>query len=586
MHARSRALLTALATLALAAPLVPTPALAVAQLTVTPSVAIAGWPTSDAPNDPFYRDQQNLATLGVPAAWRQAGTGAASVTVAVLDTGIDASNPDFAGRLAGGYNAYTGQATSGDDYSAVADGNGHGTATASEIVADADNAFGIAGIAPGVRLLAVKVQHNSGYGDLAAEVLGLDWAVAHGARVVSMSFGGPIEAADVPRLQTAFATAAQQGVVLVAAAGNNGREQANAPCVFSGVICVGSSDLAGTRVSSFSTRSDAVALVAPGERDPVDWLNEATMLIDGTSAATPEVAAAAALLLSTYPALTPDQVRTALVASVRPLAGTGPASGSGAGLLDIPAALARAATLVGTDAAPSGASSAAAPIAVVPSSLADGQPVTVLTEPESGATDVARDAAVSVTAPGALLDVGSASLTLSAADGTSVPGQLSVDAANTSAVLRPAALLIAGQTYTATFGGLRTAAGLPVTSLRWSFTITADATAPSVAPLAPASGAQGVSRWPTLTARFSEPVVDANLSTVTLQDAVSRQAIPLAVSLAGTTLLIRPRIGLAAHHAYRVLVGGAIRDVAGNPLAATSWSFRTGRSGPSLGQVT
>ncbi len=573
MHVRSHALLTLLATLALVAPLVPVRSVAVAQLTAPPAVAIAGWPAGGAPNDPFYRDQQNLATLGVPAAWKQAGTGAASVTVAVLDTGIDASNPDFAGRLAGGYNAYTGQATSGDDYSAVADGNGHGTATASEIVADADNAFGIAGIAPGVRLLAVKVLHTVGDGDFAADVLGIQWAVAHGARVVSMSFGGPIDAADVPRLQTAFAAAAEQGVVLVAAAGNDGREQANAPCVFTGVICVGSSDLGGTRVSPFSTRSDAVALVAPGERDPVDWLNEATVLIDGTSAATPEVAAAAALLLSAYPALTPDQVRTALVASVRPMAGTGPASGSGAGLLDIPAALARAATLVGTDAAPSGAS---VPIAPALPPLAGWQPVTVLTEPETGATEVARDTAVSVTAPGALLDVGSASLTLSAANGTAVPAQLTVDAASTSAVLRPATLLAPNETYTATFGGLRTAAGLPVAPLRWSFTITADATAPTVAPLAPAPGARGVSRWPTLTARFSEPVLDANLSTVGLRDAVSGQAIPVSVALAGTTLVIRPRIGLAAHQPYTVLVGGAIRDFAGNPLAATSWSFRTG----------
>ncbi len=304
------------------------------------------WPTG-APNDPYYANQVDLTAIGVPAAWPRT-TGTSSVVVAVLDTGIDASHPEFAGRLVAGFDALTGVADTAGDLGPTNDDEGHGTHVAGTIAAAANNALGIAGIAPNVSIMPVKILDNSGTGDFRDMVAGINWAVAHGARIITMSLGGTLDPLGVAAVQPTFDAAYAAGAVLVAASGNDGTAVDQYPCNFVHVICVGSATRDGSAVSTFSTRSPAVALVAPGESVISTLPSGRYGYGTGTSMATPHVTGAVALLRSIDPAIGVDQVFADLTRTARPLVPGGRNPDSGYGLLQVGAAVELAAGDTGT----------------------------------------------------------------------------------------------------------------------------------------------------------------------------------------------------------------------------------------------
>ncbi len=135
------------------------------------------WPTDGSPNDALFSLQTNLTTIGVPAAWTRT-TGTPGVIVAVLDSGIDAAGLDFAGRLVPGFNALTGVADTTTDFGPTNDDHGHGTHVSGTIAAAANDGVGIAGVAPGVSIMPVKVLDETGTGDFGDLIAGLDWAIA------------------------------------------------------------------------------------------------------------------------------------------------------------------------------------------------------------------------------------------------------------------------------------------------------------------------------------------------------------------------------------------------------------------------
>ncbi|KUK41326.1 MAG: Peptidase S8 and S53 subtilisin kexin sedolisin, partial [Clostridia bacterium 62_21] len=165
------------------------------------------------PNDPLLGMQWGLtdAVYGVGAeqAW-QYTQGSPGVVVAVLDSGVDYNHPDLAGRVAKGYDFVNSDGDPMDD-------NGHGTHVAGIIAAVTNNDEGIAGIAPGVKIMAVKVLDAAGVGTTSTIVSGIDYAAQHGARVVNMSFGSY----EFDRLQY-DAIKAHPEILFVAAAGNGG----------------------------------------------------------------------------------------------------------------------------------------------------------------------------------------------------------------------------------------------------------------------------------------------------------------------------------------------------------------------------
>lgn len=306
-----------------------------------------GWPTDALPDDPYFDVQTDFAPIGVAAAWTRT-TGTQGTIVAVLDTGIDAANPEFAGRLVPGYNALTGLADSPGDFAPTSDDAGHGTHVSGTIAAAANNGTGIAGIAPNVSIMPIKVLDGDGVGDFGGMVDGINWAIAHGARIITLSLGGSLEPAAVAYLQGTFDAANAAGAIVVAASGNDGTTYDEYPCNFNYVICVGSTTNDGTTVSTFSTRTNGLDLVAPGERIASTLPGGGYGYGSGTSMATPHVTGAIALLRSVRPSLTPDEAQAALTRTARPLAAGGYNPESGYGLLQVDAAL----DLVAGDPAP------------------------------------------------------------------------------------------------------------------------------------------------------------------------------------------------------------------------------------------
>ncbi len=297
-----------------------------------------GWPTDGPPNDALFSLQTNLATVGVPAAWSRT-TGTPGVIVAVLDSGIDAAGLDFAGRLVPGFNALTGVADTTTDFGPTNDDHGHGTHVSGTIAAAANNAAGIAGIAPGVSIMPVKVLDATGTGSFGGLIAGIDWAIANGARIVSMSLGGDLDPVSAAVVQARITGAHAAGAVFVAAAGNTGTFSSGYPCSFTYVICVGSTTNDGSQVSAFSTRNPLLTLVAPGEGIASNLPGNTYGYGSGTSMATPHVSGAVALLRSVRPELSPDDVLAALIGSARPLEAGGRNALSGYGLLQVAGAL-------------------------------------------------------------------------------------------------------------------------------------------------------------------------------------------------------------------------------------------------------
>lgn len=234
------------------------------------------------------------------------------VKVAVVDTGIDLSHPDLAPNIAGGYNAIDPDQPPQDD-------NGHGTHVAG-IIAAAANGAGVIGAAPRVSLYAVKVLGADGSGYYSDIIEGIQWCIDNGIQVINMSLGGY---QNVSALHDIIAEAARRGIVITAAAGNDGPvdDSVEYPAKYPEVIAVAAYN-ASRDLTSYSSRGPEVALAAPGDDILSTFPGNAYQTLSGTSMATPHASAAAALVIAAG-VTGPDAVRARLraVAGPRGLSG-------------------------------------------------------------------------------------------------------------------------------------------------------------------------------------------------------------------------------------------------------------------------
>jgi serine protease len=309
-------------------------------------VTPVGAPTNDYWT--VHNDQWGVDTTKTTfsAAWKT--TTGKGVTVAVVDTGVDSSNPDLNGQVLNGKTFLTG----GSGAAALnpkVDTCGHGTHVAGTIAALANNGIGVTGAAPGVKILPVKVMNAalkcSGYSSDVAN--GIKWAADKGAKVINLSLGGTT---DDKAQDLAITYARSKGAVVVAAAGNNhgpaktcggpGTNATSYPGASAGVIGVGAIDINLGR-ACFSNTGSYVDLVAPGANVlstyPVAMVAKGVqpyVYMSGTSMATPHVAAAAALLMARWPKCTPDQVATRLQGTAKHLGTSGRNADFGYGLVD------------------------------------------------------------------------------------------------------------------------------------------------------------------------------------------------------------------------------------------------------------
>jgi len=303
------------------------------------------------PNDPSAKDQYHLDKVNVFAAWDLSqGKG---VTVAVLDTGVDLGHPDLKGNLVGGYNAIS-------KTNNPKDMNGHGTHVAGIIAAVTNNSQGVAGVAPGAKIMPIKVLGENGGGDLGSIVDGIQWATDNGAQVINMSLGGPIES---PSWSEAVKYAAKKNVVVVAAMGNerDAGNPMNQPAATPGVIAVGATD-PDDKITTFSSFGEWISVSAPGfaikstfptyscetykafKKNPEYFPAETKIAlkysaISGTSQASPVVAGVVALMKAKNPAITSAMVRKALMSTAVDLGTKGFDEDFGAGRIDAAKAL-------------------------------------------------------------------------------------------------------------------------------------------------------------------------------------------------------------------------------------------------------
>jgi hypothetical protein len=261
--------------------------------------------------------QYVLAELQIAQA-HQIATGE-NVTVAVIDSEIDARHPDLDGAIVKSFDALAGNDTP----------HPHGTSIAGAIAAHGK----LIGIAPGVQILAVHAFDDSpgeAKGTSFAIDKGLQWAADNNARVVNMSFAGPAD----PMLARMLAAAYAKGIVLIAAAGNGGpQSEPLYPAADPDVIAVTATDSA-EHVFALANRGRYIAVAAPG----VDILalvpGNAYALSSGTSIAAAHVSGIAALLLERNPALKPGDIRSILIATAKPIGPPVPDSPFGAGLVN------------------------------------------------------------------------------------------------------------------------------------------------------------------------------------------------------------------------------------------------------------
>ncbi|MFD2763729.1 type VII secretion-associated serine protease mycosin [Micromonospora eburnea] len=256
----------------------------------------------------------------------------AGVTVAVVDSGVDRTHPQLAGRVLAGADFLDAGGNGTRDCA------GHGTGVASIIAATPRPGVAFRGLAPGVRILPVRVSEQQvvdgresgrtvGAADFARAIR---WAVDHDADVLNLSV---VLYADNPAVRLAIAYAVRRDVVVVAAAGNlhDSGNPRPYPAAYDGVLGVGAIGADGVR-STFSQTGPYVDLLAPGSDVLVAAPGQGHRRAEGTSYAAPFVAATAALLRQYRPKLTAAEVARRIVDSADPAPGSG--DGSGAGVLN------------------------------------------------------------------------------------------------------------------------------------------------------------------------------------------------------------------------------------------------------------
>lgn len=270
-------------------------------------------------NDPLLRFQSHLKQIQAESAWDSIQSNT-SITIGVVDTGVDFNHPDLKLNLLDGKNIINENATAQDDH-------GHGTNVAGVLAAIGNNQTGVSGVMWNAKILPIKALDASGTGSEDQLGRGIKYAVDNGAKIVVLSLG-LYKYSNY--LQDIANYAEQKGVLLVAASGNDG-QIVKYPAAYPTVFAVGGIN-ENYNVESKSNFGPELDIVAP-------WKVFTTALgggydyNQGTSMATPQVAAVAALVWAKYPEMTPEQLRNHLRMTAQDIGASGWDELSGYGML-------------------------------------------------------------------------------------------------------------------------------------------------------------------------------------------------------------------------------------------------------------
>jgi hypothetical protein len=276
------------------------------------------------PNDPSHADAWHLAKIGAPAAWDLSK--GAGVTIAILDSGVDAAHPDLAAKLVPGWDFYENDATPND-------ANGHGTRVAGAAAAATNNAVGVAAVGWSAKLMPLRVAGPTGAASAWAVTQALAWGVDHGARVLNLSFGN---VGDSLAVVDAAAHAVAQGAVVVVAAGNCACDETTP--ARPELLTVGATNELDV-LGDFSSRGSHLDVVAPGLRIWTTDRNGAYGKYKGTSYSTPVASGVVALMLAANPELDAADVAALLEETAVDLGSSGWDPSFGHGRVDAFAAV-------------------------------------------------------------------------------------------------------------------------------------------------------------------------------------------------------------------------------------------------------
>jgi serine protease AprX len=266
----------------------------------------------------------SVPKIGAPRVWAETGFRGQGIKVAVVDTGIDETHPDFAGRIAASKSFVS---------SSAHDDNGHGTHVAGTIAGSGAKSGGkYVGVAPAASLYIAKVLRANGSGSMSTVMAGIEWAVLEQkVQIINLSLGGSGSCDGTDALSTLVDEAVRQaGVVVCVAAGNEGPDgrTIGSPGCARFVITVGAVD-DNDRMARFSSRGPTadgrtkpdivfpgVGIIAPRAANTRlgTIIEEGYIASDGTSMATPHASGIAALMLQANPKLTAEQVKTLMLA--------------------------------------------------------------------------------------------------------------------------------------------------------------------------------------------------------------------------------------------------------------------------------
>jgi serine protease len=489
---------------------------------------LAAFPQT-APNDSLYATYQaDLRLINLPAAWPV--TIGSGITVAVLDSGLDATHPDLAGMsVVAPHNFVDGSAGFGTND--VTDVLGHGTHVSGTIAARTDNVTGVAGIAPGVSIMPLKVLQDDGRGSFADLADAVDYAVANGADVISMSLGGPLDGSVAAWLQTVMDNARAAGAVVVAAAGNNGTSTPFYPAAIPSVIAVSATDRAddpATRdlKASWSNFGPWIDIAAPGTEIASTLPGGRYGSYSGTSMAAPHVAGIAALAAAAHTGWTPASVEAALLGSATDLGSPGRDDLFGWGRIDAGAAVA------------SGAGPGPTPTPTPTPSVTPTPTPTPTPSPSPSPTPTAAPTEPPSPSPAPTPSVAPTPQPSSAPQPTPSPSP--------SPSTSPPSL---------------------------------DRAAPVVLAVSPGSRATGVWRGVSPKVTLSEPVRGVSSTTVRLVNTRTGAVVRATVRYdpVRRRVTIDPRWSLMSRTTYRISLRVGIRDLSGNVLRARSFLFTTRR---------
>ncbi len=286
-----------------------------------------------ASNDPYFGSAWHLGKIGAATAWDTSQ--GSSITIAVLDTGVNGAHPDLAAKMVPGWNTFNNNADTSDF-------QGHGTPVAGAAAAITNNGVGVAGVAGQAKIMPLVITDSTGASFYSVISQAIIWAADRGARVASISFSGlPFSSA----VQNAAQYMKNKGGLVVVAAGNTGAVDNVAPTTT--MIPVGSTESNDTRTST-STYGAFVAMSAPGTNIYSTARSGGYGIYNGTSLATPIVSGTIALMMAANPALPAADIEKLLYQTAVDLGTAGRDPYYGYGRVDAAAAVRAAATATPT----------------------------------------------------------------------------------------------------------------------------------------------------------------------------------------------------------------------------------------------